>query len=356
MRRALGLVAYAFGLVAFFEGASRLALRSDAFFRRVAGDDDATWRLRWARRHAKQGALYYSFDAWSPTRGWALRPGLRDVPAFGGKRLNSNSKGIRGRREYAYAKPPGVVRVLVLGDSFTFGEDVGDDETYSHYLERSLPGVEVLNMGVHGYGHDQMLLYFQEEGVRYRPDAVVLGFLPDDMERNLLSFRDYAKPRFVLEGGALRLTGSPVPAPDAMLRAEPWRSRLFDVLTMLRERHRARSGAKREEMRRLTLAILDELRRAIEAAGARPAYAYLPAYGEITRMDPGMTERERFFFSYCRRRNIQSIYLAPFFRARVREGVELKGYGHWGPTEHRVAAEGIRAYLLEKGVIRLPSS
>ena len=53
----------------------------------------------------------------------------------------------------------------MLGDSFTFGEDVGDDETYSHHLEQLLPGTEVINLGVHGYGHDQMLIYLREEGI-----------------------------------------------------------------------------------------------------------------------------------------------------------------------------------------------
>ena len=113
----------------------------------------------------------------------------------------------------------------MLGDSFTFGEDVGDDETYSHHLEQLLPGTEVINLGVHGYGHDQMLIYLREEGVRYRPDVVILGFLTGDMERNVLSFRDYAKPRFVLDGGKLALRNSPVPPPAEMAAAEKWRSK-----------------------------------------------------------------------------------------------------------------------------------
>jgi hypothetical protein len=40
-----------------------------------------------------------------------------------------------------------------------------------------LPHTEVINMGVHGYGHDQMLILFGEEGVKYEPDIVILGFL-----------------------------------------------------------------------------------------------------------------------------------------------------------------------------------
>jgi hypothetical protein len=120
---------------------------------------------------------------------------------------------------------------------------------------------------------------------------------------------------------------------------------------MLWLRYRWRSGAISEETRQLTLAILDEMKSVIEAAGARPAFAYLPAYGEIDRTDPGMTGQERFFFSYCRRRGIQSMYLRPYFLQAMKEGAALKTQGHWGPREHRIAAEGIRAYLVDKKLV-----
>ena len=213
LRRGLAWALYALALGMAFEGASRLALSNEAFLRRVSANDDPSWRLRWIARHGASGRLQYEIDEWHPTRGWALKPNLRDVPVPGGKLLNSNSKGVRGRREHAGEKAPGTTRILVLGDSFTFGEDVGDDETYSHHLEQLLPGTEVINLGVHGYGHDQMLIYLREEGIRYRPDIVILGFLTGDMERNVLSFRDYAKPRFVLDGGKPALRHSPVPPP-----------------------------------------------------------------------------------------------------------------------------------------------
>lgn len=355
MRRGLQIVAYGLGVLLFFEASARLALRSNALFARIAGEDEASWRLRWVTRHEKQGRIYFEFDTFSASRGWALKPGIRDLPVFQGKILNSNSRGLRGRGEHGYEKPPGVVRILVLGDSFTFGEEVSDDETYSYQLGAMLPGVEVLNLGVHGYGHDQMLIYLQEEGVKYQPDVVILGFIADDMERNLLGFRDYAKPRFVLEAGRPLLRNVPVPSPEEMLRAEPYRLKFRDLLTMLRERYRVRSGARQQQMRALTLAILDQMKAAIEAVGAKPAFAYLPTYGELTRTDPGMTERERFFFSYCRGRGIQSMYLRPFFRKRMQEGADLKVYGHWGAIEHRTVAEGIKAYLLEKELIRVPT-
>ncbi len=346
-------ILYGLAVFTFFEAAARVALGNEAFFKRVAGEDDASWRLRFARRQRGETRIYYSFDLHHPTRGWTLRPGLSGVDVFRGKKLSSNSRGLRGARERAYEKPPGVVRILAFGDSFTFGEDVSDDETWAHQLEELLPGSEVLNFGIHGYGHDQMLLYLLEEGVKYHPDVVILGFLSDDMERNLLSFRDYAKPRFVLQGERLAgVVGPPIPLPDDMLAREPWRSKFVDLFTMLGAKVRARSGRRDAEIKRVTVAILDQMALTIRAAGAVPAFAYLPVYGEISKPDATMTSRERFFFSYCRQRGIQSMYLQRFFLDRQKSGVDLKTYGHWGPEEHRTAAEGVRAYLVEKGLVR----
>jgi hypothetical protein len=345
-------VAYVLGVAAFCEGVARLALALPSFARRVEGRDDASWRRRWlARQEQQAGGVYYGFDVHHPVRGWAVRPNVRDLVVFGDRVLNTNSAGARGVREHVQPKPPGVLRILVFGDSFTFGDEASDDETYAHALGELLPGVEVVNLGVHGYGHDQMLLYLREVGAGYQPDVVLLGFVADDMERNLLGFRDFAKPRFVLRGGRLELRGTPVPTPAEALAQEWRRSRLLEVFGMLHNAWLWRSGRAQEQQQALTLAILDEFRAEVERLGARPAYVYLPVYGEISKADMAMTRRERFFFAYCRERGIQSMYLRPFFLRRQKAGASFKTFGHWSALEHRVAAEGIRAYLLEKGLV-----
>jgi hypothetical protein len=104
-------------------------------------------------------------------------------------------------------------------------------------------------------------------------------------------------------------------------------------------------------MRNLTLAILDEIVRETRAAGAQPAFAYLPVWGELVKTGLAMTARERFFFSYCRERGIQSMYLQRVFLEAQRAGVKLQRYGHWTAVEHRIAAEGIAAYVVEKKLL-----
>ena len=86
--------------------------------------------------------------------------------------LQTNSRGLRGG-EVALPKPEGVLRVLAVGDSCTFGSGAGQDETWPAQLEQTLPGVEVINAGVPGFSSYQALRYLEIEGFDLDPDVVV---------------------------------------------------------------------------------------------------------------------------------------------------------------------------------------
>ena len=350
-RRVLLITVYLLGVFFFFEGVSRAVLSVRSFRHRVENDNDSSWRLRWVRRQNRMRRLYYTFDEHSPTRGWAVKANARDLPAFSnGATVNTNSEGVRGQREYANPKPPGITRILVFGDSFTFGDEVSDDETYAAQLERMLPGTEVVNLGVHGYGHDQMLLYLEEVGARYQPDVVLLGFVFIDMTRNLLGFRDFAKPRFDVQGDHLVLRNTPVSSPTAVRAWEPFRLKFADLLTLLYFDWRWPSGPPLAARARVTAAILDEFRRTATALGATPVLAYLPIEAEIATPEIPMFAEEQFFLQYSRERATRSVDLRPSFLAEGGKGVQLETVGHWGPREHQIAAEAIATYLLDGGL------
>jgi hypothetical protein len=347
--RVLNRALYLLAVLLFFEMSSRAILRVDWFFGRLAITDSSGWRLRWVRRQS--GRLGYGFDLYDPKRGWALRPELRGLRVFSGKILNSDRFGFRGAEEYPAQKPPGRSRILVLGDSFTFGQDVSDDETYASLLERSLKGVDVMNLGVHGYGHDQMLISLQEVGPRVHPDVVLLGFVRLDMERNLMDFRDYAKPRFAIKGDQLVAENVPVPSPDETRRAEFLRSKFADLLRILWDRYAWKSGRNERLMNALTYRILEEIARTSRGLGARPVFAYLPVFDEIEGRDDAAKETESTFLSFCAEHGIDSVNLRPFFSRQRAAGAQLKTVGHWDPVEHQIAAEGIEATLLEKSLL-----
>ena len=96
-----------------------------------------------------------------------------------------NSKGLRDR-EFAYARTPGTLRILMLGDSFTEGWGVELKDTFSKRLERlyAARGVttEVINAGVGNYNTVMEVNYFLDEGRKYDPDIVVLNFTFNDAE------------------------------------------------------------------------------------------------------------------------------------------------------------------------------
>ena len=348
VRRLVVLAVYLVAAFGFLELASRAALSRKAFFRRVAGIDEASSRLRWARRQG-QRPLVQPFDVHHPVRGWTLRPGLDEVPAFDGKTLSSTVQGYRGRHEVPAGRSHGRLRIAALGDSFTFGEDVGDGETWVHQLGVLRPALEPVNLGVHAYGHDQMLLALREEGPRLRPDLVLVGFVHIDLERNRTSFLDYAKPRFDLVDGRLILRNVPVPTPEELRAREVWRSRFLDLLSILHARFRDRAGLEARARDAMGRALLEAIRGEAREIGSRPVFAYLPILDEIG--SPDASPGERFFEATCRDSGLDCVNLRPGFFARVQAGQRLRRRGHWGPNEHRAAAEDLLGLLDERGFI-----
>jgi hypothetical protein len=238
----------------------------------------------------------------------------------------------------------------VLGDSFTFGEEVSDDETYTHYLESALPNTEVLNLGVQGYGHDQMLLYMKEEGAKYRPDVVIVGFASLDIYRNTWTFFAYAKPKFNLISGHLELSNVPVSTPDTVLAQEPYRSKAVDLMVILHGKVRWSLGEKEIEARTLTAAILDEIVATTRSIGAVPVIVDMPVYDEINDTSTSMSGLEQYLHHYCEERDIACPFLRPHFREGVKQGANFNTRGHWSPEAHRVAAEAIRDFLVRKNL------
>jgi lysophospholipase L1-like esterase len=106
-----------------------------------------------------------------------------------GAPVSINSHGLRDR-EYSETKPSNVYRIMMLGDSTTFGWGVRQEDTAAKFLERKLnahlpPGydkVEVINAGVGNYDTVQEVTYYETRGRAFHPDLVVLVFFINDPE------------------------------------------------------------------------------------------------------------------------------------------------------------------------------
>ncbi|MBV28575.1 MAG: G-D-S-L family lipolytic protein, partial [Rhodospirillaceae bacterium] len=127
---------------------------------------------------------YPEFNRLDSRLGWTPRPGVEGIYAFEGRTyLRINSQGFRDV-DHEVAKPEGVLRVAVLGDSFTEAREVPLPDTYWKVMEREFSAclaasgrrAEVLGFAVNGYGTAQQLMVLEDSVWRYEPDLVVLAF------------------------------------------------------------------------------------------------------------------------------------------------------------------------------------
>lgn len=132
--------------------------------------------------------------------------GYEPVPlSYRGKELSfydyqgaSNSLGYRDV-EHAVQKPPGVYRIVVLGDSIAAGLKVDRfEDTFPPLLQKLLDArglrAEVISFAVSGYNTQQEVETLEEKGLRYQPDLVLLAYslgnrgrLDGDIMRTLLA-------------------------------------------------------------------------------------------------------------------------------------------------------------------------
>ncbi len=118
----------------------------------------------------------------NPVLKYDLQPGSH----HGGVHVNND--GMRDR-DFPLQKPPRTFRIAVIGDSITYGFNVGNRQTYAKMLERLLrtylkggTRFEVLNFGVAGYSVPEVVESLRVKALRYDPDLVIYGYCLNDPE------------------------------------------------------------------------------------------------------------------------------------------------------------------------------
>ena len=155
-----------------------------------------------------------------PSIGWSLRPSsegwsVDERTIY----VRVNSAGMHDR-EHAIAKPPGTLRIAVLGDSMTASIEVAAEDTSSAAMELAFTQctaarprqVEVLNFGVPGFNMAQMLLLLRHRVWQYSPDIVLLELFSGNNlmnnRRDLNNADATLAPYYVLRNGKLELDDS----------------------------------------------------------------------------------------------------------------------------------------------------
>jgi hypothetical protein len=125
-----------------------------------------------------------------PVYARGLQPSVEEAVVHGHSgefvfRFSTNGQGLRMDRDISQTPAAGVRRFITLGDSFTFGYGVEQNETYSAELERRLRAsdvpAEVVNAGfASGFGLDTEYLFAREVAVSWQPSEVIIGICLDN--------------------------------------------------------------------------------------------------------------------------------------------------------------------------------
>lgn len=116
-------------------------------------------------------------------RGQSVGPGWKAEISF-------NSVGMRGHREFSVAKPQGVWRVVVIGDSMAQAYQVDDDKVFSERLNRQLgPKVEILNFSVLSTGLAQHIELYTKLARDYEPDLIIYLITTNDISDSFDRFQ-----------------------------------------------------------------------------------------------------------------------------------------------------------------------
>ena len=153
--------------------------------------------------------LYRVYD---PQLGWNVGPNGKDEPLY-----YSDAHGFRiSKKDYsATAKPKPTSKqlgVIALGDSFTHGDEVKYEDSWPAILQE-MTGLSVLNLGVGGYGVDQVVLKYKE--LDLKSQHVLLGIIEGDMERSLALIYNFrgggvkTKPIFEFKEEGVQLFNQP---------------------------------------------------------------------------------------------------------------------------------------------------
>lgn len=188
-----------------------------------------------------------------PLFGWRPRPGLsfhyahRRAPP-----VTINAAGFRDV-DHDMARPPGIARIAVLGDSVVESREVALANIFWKRLEEPGGCREVMNFGVNGYSTAQSLLLMEHRVGAYAPDLVIHVFYPaTDVSGNLQilgGMRD--RPYFGVADDGLKLLSRPGDAPGYAwrFRQDLLRSTIYD-LRLAQLFRNARLGLSRRFKRR----------------------------------------------------------------------------------------------------------
>lgn len=294
--------------------------------------------------HASGRARGLALDA---RLGWRPLPDVEKRGALWGDHFPARTNAL-GWRDKArdLAKPPGVQRALLLGDSYVFGVGVDDGLRVSEALEREIPGLEAWNLGITAYGPDQELLLLESVAAEYAPDLVVwFACLSNDVE-DVRHARRYGHAKPWLEyAGDQRIEHGPEPSALERLRDASYLAEfLCAPLDARRLAHELAPPWSDRDGLPLFGRIAADIQATAFAHGARCLCVAIPSQ---------VPESDARALAELRARGLDPLDLSPAFRdASTTANALLLPDGHWNAAGHALAARTVAAELRRRAAVR----
>ncbi len=226
MRRKIGLcIVLAVFAVTCVEGVSHLTLwlvpkwrGPQAVYWPMLPDSLRTFHRDRIEKTLNDETEYYRFD---PILGWSIKKNGRSGY------YRANADGFRSETDYGTKPSADIIRISSFGDSFTHGHGVRPEATWQKRMELSYDKMEVLNFGVNGYGLGQAYLRYEQLGEKYHPHIVLIGYMSDDISRDVNSFPPFyvphageplSRPHFAVEEGRLVVHKNPIETSEGYRR------------------------------------------------------------------------------------------------------------------------------------------
>jgi len=309
--------------------------------------------------------------------------------------ITINSKGYRGR-EFDLSKN-GRFRILTIGDSFTLGIGVEDNESYPARMEKILTNdyhlkdIEIVNAGfAAGFSPDTYYLYLKERGLKLQPDLILIGFfIGNDLDHGKAFWHKWVETD--QEGLPLKIENE-----GASVENNRWvlrKKRLRYQLPVLRDSHffhlalTSASGLKRlltgaagssselynpfiykvtyEERTNVIVKKVQTLFRAMARLAAKEAIplavimipareqVYPDEFGLLNNRELDLQKPQRILAGFFQRERIPYLDLLPYLKARSKENLfYFRDDMHWTVKGHELASEVIVDFLVENNLFK----
>lgn len=316
----------------------------------------------WAKAHIREGKAILSTDiTYDPDTGWKNAPNLNKPGE------QTNSEGMRTRKEFSKHPVPGRKRLIFVGDSYTYGFLVKDDEAFATVLANEyLPGWDVLNMAVNGMGTDQQLVTYLKHGREYRPDVVILGFYVRDYHRNLLSFRGYAKPVYKIEQQKLQLHTSHIMPPEQLYEeyasgkrtfGKWYDSYLINSIAYAINKRKQRMIDSSAKGWQILERIMEQFKKSVLESGATPIWMTIPSRDILEEEESQYKILQDLIETKCEEIAMLCLRLDDALRqSQANSGGTIyrpkSEGGHFSVYGNKVVARTLYQYLKDKGLLK----